>query len=236
MFTKRLNKLTSLLPKCGTLADVGCDHGYVGIYALQSGIADMVYFIDVSRPSLDKARANCPINLRDRAEFICRDGIADVRCDCAVIAGMGSMEVISILQGAQFLPRQLVLQPMRNQPDLRRFLSANYRIVIDQKVRDGKFYDFIVAEACDGGQLLTDEQAEYGCTNLAAPTDDFIDFLQNERRKYADILTACADTACDYVELRGKLCRTDKVLQQSLNILRCGATGAATVNFTSKEQ
>ena len=34
MLTKRLQKLVSVLPQCEVLADVGCDHGYVGIEAL----------------------------------------------------------------------------------------------------------------------------------------------------------------------------------------------------------
>ena len=48
MLTKRLEKLVSVIPCSDTLADVGCDHGYVGIEALKRGLANRVVFVDVS--------------------------------------------------------------------------------------------------------------------------------------------------------------------------------------------
>ena len=91
MLTKRLSTIVSVLPKCNVLADVGCDHGYVGLEALNRGVAQRVVFVDVSAPSLEKARQNCPQSLTPRAEFVCRDGLGDLDADCAVIAGMGGL-------------------------------------------------------------------------------------------------------------------------------------------------
>ena len=144
MYTKRLQKLFSALPECRLLADVGCDHGYVGIYALQKGIAERVCFSDISLPSLQKARQNCPEQYLDRAQFVCQDGLQDICADCAVIAGMGGMEIISVLKNARHLPEKLVLQPMRSQRDVREFLSEKYKILSDEKFFDGK-KNFIAA-------------------------------------------------------------------------------------------
>lgn len=187
MLTKRLLQIVSVVPQCDVLADVGCDHGYVGIETLTRGIANRVIFVDVSAPSLNKARQNCPDELLARAEFVCRDGLADIEADTAIIAGMGGLETISILEGAVHLPTKLVLQPMRNQSDLRAYLTRNYEIVTDFKFHDYKFYDLIVAHKCDKPTNLTQTELEFGKTNLTHPTQDFLDYLQAEITKLQNI-------------------------------------------------
>lgn len=187
MLTKRLQKLTSVVPQCEVLADVGCDHGYVGIEALVRGIAQRVVFVDVSAPSLDKARQNCPDEYLNRAEFVCCDGLGDIVADTAIIAGMGGLETISILQAAKHLPDKLVLQPMRNQMDVRAYLARNYEITLDFKFHDYKFYDLIVAKKCDKPTQLTDLELKFGKTNLTQPSQDFLDYLQAEITKLQSI-------------------------------------------------
>jgi len=191
MLTVRLEKILSVVPQCDTLADVGCDHGYVGIEALIRGIARRVVFCDVSMPSLQKARDNCPEPLKTHAEFVCRDGLGDIECDCAVIAGMGGLEIISVLNAAEHLPETLVLQPMRNQEDVRKWLEKRCKILTDEKFSDGKYYDLIVAEVNSQGDKLTADEVKFGRTNLKRPTRDFATFLQKEREKYRIIHQAC---------------------------------------------
>lgn len=189
----RLNKLASLIPQCDTLADVGCDHGYIGIEALRRGVAKQVVFVDISPASLLKARCNCPDEFGETVSFICKDGLTDTVVDTAVIAGMGGLEIISILQQTQTLPRYLVLQPMRNQRDVRKYLTRCYEILTDIKISDGKFYDMIVARLSDTPTLLTDLEIEFGKTNFFDPGDDFVAFLQLEYNKLTQILSGCSD-------------------------------------------
>ena len=191
MLTKRLNKLVSVLPSCDVLADVGCDHGYVGIEALTRGIAKKVIFVDVSAPSLDKARQNCPDEYLRSASFVCRDGLGDIEADCAIIAGMGGLETMSILDGTKHLPDKLVLQPMRNQKDLRQYLIQRYEIITDEKFHDYKFYDVIVAKKSANPTKLTELELEFGKTNLTSPTQDFVDYLNAELNKLKNIPIFC---------------------------------------------
>ncbi|MCH5153157.1 MAG: SAM-dependent methyltransferase [Clostridiales bacterium] len=210
MFSVRLNKLVSLLPTCDLLADVGCDHGYVGIEALRLGKAQRVAFTDISQPSLDKARDNCPQEFNSVVSFYCQDGLGAIEADCVIIAGMGGLEIISILSNAQHLPPQLVLQPMRNQRDVRKYLTQKYEIVTDVKFHDGKFYDVIVAKQCDKPSTLTELELEFGKSNLQAPSDDFVNFLQLELKKLNKILEGTSDA-----EVTAKR----DVVQQTLNII-----------------
>ena len=207
MGSVRLTKIVSLIPKCDTLADVGCDHGYVGIDALETGRAKRVVFVDISTPSLEKARLNCPQQYEKQVEFLCQDGLRNLVADCAVIAGMGGLEIISILEEAKALPQQLVLQPMRNQRDVRQYLQSNYNIVVDEKFFDGKFYDLIFAQRCKIPDKLTELELEFGKTNILHPTEDFTNFLVKEQTKLTTILQGCND-----LEVEAKLQLINKAI------------------------
>lgn len=192
MPTKRQNAIISALPTgCGTLLDVGCDHGRVGAAALQRGLAERVVFIDISEKCLNKARAECAklkSNAKSTAEFVRQDGIGNLRCDCAVVAGMGGRQILEILSAAEALPQKLVLQPMKNMPELRARLCEKYAFISDEITEcAGKFYDIIVLER--GQDTLSDAEVLLGRTNLAAPSPQFVRYLQRKEKKLAAILT-----------------------------------------------
>ena len=211
MQSVRLNKLVSLVPTCDVLADVGCDHGYVGIQALRMGTAQRVAFTDISQPSLDKAKRNCPQEFKKQVTFHCQDGLGALNVDCAIIAGMGGLEIISILQHAQYLPQKLVLQPMRNQRDVRLFLTQKYEIATDVKFFDGKFYDVMVAYKSDTPSTLTEQELDFGKSNLVNPTEDFVKFLQLELTKLNKILEGTKD-----IEVTAKRNNVEQTLNQVL--------------------
>ena len=207
--TIRLNKIVQAIPQVETLCDVGCDHGYIGIGAWEMGKAQRVIFMDISAPSLQKAQNNCANVQMNNCQFVCQDGIQSVHCDCAVIAGMGGLETISILQNTTRPPKFLVLQPMRNQMDVRKYLLSNgYKLTLDVKFQDVKYYDLIVAEQSAEQMELSPLQLKFGFTNLASPSQDFVNFLLEEQRKYTQILTQCRDT-----EVAEKLSDTNLALE-----------------------
>ena len=209
MQSVRLSKLVSMIPSCNLLVDVGCDHGYVGIEALRTGRASRVAFTDISQPSLSKAIRNCPQEFEDVVSFHCQNGLGALQPDCAIIAGMGGLEIISILKQTQYLPDKLVLQPMRNQRDVRMYLTQNYEIVTDEKFFDGKFYDVIVARQCDTPTALSEQELEFGKSNLANPSADFVRFLQLELTKLDKILEGTREN-----EVRTKRNMVKQVLSQ----------------------
>lgn len=195
MLTKRLQKISSVIPRSRIIADVGCDHGYVGIEALTSGVADSVIFVDISNDCLQKARENCPAALKNRADFVCQNGLGNLIVDCAVICGMGGLEIISILNNALTPPLGLVLQPMKNQYETRKYLTENgYAIKSDELFCDGKFYDLIVAYRSQTAEILNEQELTFGKTNLQNPSEDFINFLKKELNKLNGILLCCSDS------------------------------------------
>ncbi|MEG2014358.1 MAG: class I SAM-dependent methyltransferase [Clostridia bacterium] len=197
--TQRQKIILQAIPKCGILADVGCDHGNIGLEALLTGRAEQVLFCDISSPSLDKARALCiDNNVTSNVEFYNIDGLGSLQCDCAVIAGMGGREIISILSFAEKLPNTLVLQPMKNQYDLRKYLCNEYDIITDSMFCDSKYYDCIVAVR--GHCFLAEDELTFGKDNLNG-NKVFCDYLEMRIEKFEKLL----DNAPNTVQISQKL-------------------------------
>ena len=54
--SKRLQALADMVTPGHIVADVGCDHGFVSIYLIQSGIAPKVFAMDVRKGPLERAQ------------------------------------------------------------------------------------------------------------------------------------------------------------------------------------
>mgnify|MGYP000820971799 CR=1 FL=1 len=184
--TLRLRTLCGELAPCSILADVGCDHGYCTLYALENGICGRAYISDVSARSLAKAERLLARYIEaGKAESFCCDGLALVPHDAdqVLIAGMGGEEILSVL-GAGFLPPRLVLQPMKNAFKVRTFLLENgYAIGHDYTFRDGKFYDVICAQREGNARKYDERSLLFGYDNLHSPSQDFLSFLREEEEK-----------------------------------------------------
>lgn len=183
--TERLRVIYSEIPACGSFADVGCDHGYISKAMLDNGKCEKVFFSDVSEKCLDKAKELlAEYSAEGKAEGILCDGLNAVpQTECALIAGMGGEEIIKILSAAPFLPEKLVLQPMKNADKLRTFLvKIGYKIIKDYVFfAENRFYDLIKAER--GKDLLTEEEREFGRTNLSLKQEAFKKRLIEEAKR-----------------------------------------------------
>ena len=180
--TERLKEIFSLLPNASVFADVGCDHGYVAKEVLKSGKAEKVIISDISAKCLAKAETLLKDEISDgRAISAISNGFEKLpKCDLALIAGMGGEEIISILKNAWFLPQTLVLQPMKNLPKLRVFLvDLGYKIIKDYVfTAEQKYYDLLLVEK--GEDELSDDEIEFGRTNLLEKGKAYLDRLSKE--------------------------------------------------------
>ena len=128
------------------VADVGCDHGYLSIHLLQTGIASHVYASDVRQGPLSSAKRNAETyGVRDKIDFFLSDGVQNLPrdFDTLVCAGMGGDTMVSILSAAPWLQGgnyRLILQCQSKTPLLRRYLSENgWEIHRETVLRDGRF-------------------------------------------------------------------------------------------------
>jgi tRNA (adenine22-N1)-methyltransferase len=144
--SKRLQACCAFVAPGDRVADVGCDHGYLGIYLLTSGIAASVIASDVNEQPLGSAMANADrFGVRDRMEFYLSDGVKEIPrdFDTLVCAGMGADTMISILESAPWLQSssyRMILQCQSKTATLRRYLSDHgWRITEESVLRDGRF-------------------------------------------------------------------------------------------------
>lgn len=147
------------------VADVGCDHGYLGIYLLKTGIAASVIASDVNENPLHSAVINArKYGVEQQIRFFLSDGVQNIprEFDCLVIAGMGADTIISILEAAPWLKSsqyRLILQCQSKRPELRRYLNQHgYAIEQETLAQDGKFYYPIMEVTYQPGQRLLDHE------------------------------------------------------------------------------
>lgn len=144
--SNRLLACTGFLRPGDRVADIGCDHGYLGIYLLKNRIALSVIASDVNQAPLDSAVKNAAkFGVSENIRFYLSDGVKNIPrdFDAMVCAGMGADTMISILEAAPWLKDcryRLILQCQSRRPALRRYLSdQGYCILRETLAQDGKF-------------------------------------------------------------------------------------------------
>ena len=128
------------------VADVGCDHGYLSIHLLLTGIASHVYAADVRQGPLSSAKRNAAsYGVTEHIDFFLSDGVQSLPrdFDTLVCAGMGADTMESILAAAPWLQSsryRMILQCQSKTPSLRRYLSeTGWAISRETVLRDGRF-------------------------------------------------------------------------------------------------
>lgn len=161
--TSRLLKTAELITPCKKLADIGTDHAYIPVYALQNDLAETVVASDINEGPLNNAAKTVKqYGFEDRVVLRLSDGLENIEeteADAVVIAGMGGELIAKIIGDAPWLKnnKQIIMQPMTHFEDLRAFLCDNgYKITKEMVVREGKrLYLALSAE-------YTEEEADFG--------------------------------------------------------------------------
>lgn len=187
----RIKKLIECAEKCDTVADIGCDHGYLPYFLLKNKVCNKAVLIDISTKSLNKAKKLFDKSGLINAEFRQGDGLNVLKngeADLAVIAGIGGVETMEILRNGNKGIKRFLLQPMRNVFDLRKFLIANnYKIEKDFIIFDKKcFYDIIITS--NGQDTLTEPELVFGRDNIKNKSDAFIKFLNYKKNQTERLL------------------------------------------------
>ena len=142
----RLLACCNFVAKGDRVADIGCDHGYLGIHLLSNCIASHMIEADVAPGPLESARQNAKkYGVESAMTFCLSDGVRDIprAFDTLVCAGMGGDTMVHILTDAPWLKDKqyrLILQCQSKTPMLRRYLSENgWHITEEQVLKEGKF-------------------------------------------------------------------------------------------------
>ena len=168
------------------VADIGCDHGYLGIHLLQEGMASHIYAADVREGPLSSAKRNAQTyGVNKHMDFFLSDGVAQLPrdFDTLVCAGMGADTMVSILSAAPWLQNRnyrLILQCQSKTPSLRRYLSeSGWQIGQETVLRDGRFL-YTVMEVLwqPDGPKLTVGQWYFPPALLKNPTPETAEYFR----------------------------------------------------------
>lgn len=177
--SKRLLACCDFVAKGDRVADIGCDHGYLGIYLLTADTASSVIAADVKEQPLQCAMRNSvKYGVGEKMRFYLSDGVRGIPhdFDTLVCAGMGADTMIAILEAAPWLKTddyRLILQCQSKQPLLRRYLSeAGWQITAERALRDGRFLYTVMEVRWQQGKPLTPSQWYFSPALLDDPTKE----------------------------------------------------------------
>ena len=151
----RLAELLQWVPQDSCLIDIGCDHGWLPIYALSTGRITQAIAVDRAQAPLDLAQQHA--QGLSSISFVLSDGLdaVDVPENSVVnIAGMGGLQMRSILERAPLHKiERLLLQPNRDGHILRSWLAQQgwYTSQASVVQENGRFFLSWCAQRSDAG-------------------------------------------------------------------------------------
>lgn len=144
--SNRLNTVAQLVNRGSSVADVGCDHGYIPVYLIENSIVKHAIACDIN----EKPLRTCielvkQCGFESKIECLISDGLDQVkgdRVDDIIIAGMGGELIADILSRCDYIQsKHLVLNPMTHPEIARKWLYDNgFEIINDLVVQDAKHY------------------------------------------------------------------------------------------------
>ena len=147
--SRRMQAVADMVTPGSRVCDVGCDHGYVSIYLVQTGISPRVLAMDVNKGPLERAKEHVSTyRMEEYIELRLSDGLKEYRvgeADSLVCAGMGGRLLMRILESEPSKTEsftELILQPQSELKLFREFLrKKGYSILAEDMIlEDGKYY------------------------------------------------------------------------------------------------
>lgn len=154
LLSNRMQAVVGLVVPCASIADIGCDHGYVAIELISRCICQYVFAMDIHLGPLERAKHNIKeYRMQEYIETRQSNGMESLskgEAEGVICAGMGGRLMISILERGQALVhdmQQVVLQPQSEIDEVRAYLRKNGFIIEKEDIicEDGKYYPMMRA-------------------------------------------------------------------------------------------
>lgn len=190
----RLQKVADFVPVGAYIADIGSDHGYLAAWLLQCGKIGFAIAGELNKEPAERARQTARAAGLQEQMWV-REGagltiLLPGEVDTVVIAGMGGITIIEILESnPAVLPhlQRLVLQPNVAGSQVRYWLADHDWKIVDEALvlENDILYEIIVAEP-GKVQPLTALQAEIGPVLMSKRPEHFHTHVQLaiEERRY----------------------------------------------------
>ena len=164
----RLEFLASLTEGSKSVLDIGSDHAYTVVYAVNKYHVMSATAADINKGPLLNAKENIhSFNLDNKIDTVLSDGFSNIlkSYDTVVISGMGGKLIKEILKNGLSKKKnfkKFILQANSDKLVLRKFLVDNEFLITDEfLIKDNnKFYTVIVCTS--GNMRLSSLELEFG--------------------------------------------------------------------------
>lgn len=195
-FSKRISSISAFIPPFKTIADVGCDHGYLIIDAILNQNVKFAQAIDNKKGPLDSAKENIDhYKLTDKVQFTLSDGLNDLSNDVEVviIAGLSGNTIAEILEkdhSKLVNIKRIIVQPNQNSYILRRQLSMNNFCITNEEIvlENDVYYEILVFEPNKKKVKYTEQELVFGPVLLKNINNNFINKWQQIYKKNNELL------------------------------------------------
>ena len=204
LLSDRMRAVAELVQPCKSIADVGCDHGYIAMELVRSNVCRHVIAMDINSGPLDRAKQNIvEYDMQDYIETRLSDGVSALQMGEAegiICAGMGGRLVLSILeQGKELVSgmKQVILQPQSELAEVRSYLRKKGYLIDKEDLvyEDGKYYPMMRALPGAFGRLewqigghLEQKCKRAACTEMGFQlTGNHLQYLRYQERKYSGL-------------------------------------------------
>ncbi len=194
--SKRMMMNVSLIPPSETVADVGCDHGYAGIYLIENGMAQRVIAMDINEGPCRMAKKNIARFGMDKSiEVRLADGLKGLKAreaDTVLIAGMGGRLMLRILQDSPDITEKLsafVLQPQSELDIFRAGIEKmNLHIEDERACKDeGKYYFSMLIKPGKTVRAYNELELLFGPKLIANKDGVLLEYLEERIQKDREI-------------------------------------------------
>jgi len=166
MNSQRLLSIAKFIDNNDRLIDVGCDHGYLGIYLKSKNICEEVLLTDVSNNALNVAINNIKKYNLNIKTFL-TNGLENIDLNdynTISISGMGTHSIINILNVLKNNKsiKKLILQSNNNLDILRKEIS-NLGYYLDDEItvfENNKYY--IICKFLKGNKKISESEISFG--------------------------------------------------------------------------
>jgi len=218
--SKRIETIASMIDRNSIMADIGTDHGYLAIYAVQIGKANHCYASDINASPISVAIKNVNrFGLEEKIELKLADGISQLESDVdtITISGMGGSLMTSIFSSNKSKLKNvktIICQPNVGAFTIRKWLVNNGFMIVDEKLFEeaGKYYEVI--KAIKGEDYLTDKEIMFGPCLLKEKSNLFYKRWKDELQFVSEIIKKVPRESDDYSRLRNYRSQIDSVLKE----------------------
>jgi tRNA (adenine22-N1)-methyltransferase len=191
--SNRLLACASFVRSGDRVADIGCDHGYLGIHLLKENIASFIIASDINEGPLQSAKRNAEkFGYSEQMAFYLSDGVRNIprEFDVLVCAGMGGDTMIHILENAPWLKKEqyrMILQCQSKRPELRKYLYENGFSIVDELiVDDEKIYQIVCAEYTGDAICANEYELMFGKINIKRRDELLFELLRRTKKVFEE--------------------------------------------------